>query len=284
MADGDFATAERKLIKALDHRPDDGELWWSLMLCKFGFKNDAELESAVKDKYNQAAENDESPPPTPFDTSYCKNAIKYATTNKRIDFVTRVNAELSDIWKEKRGRALKTKTPKKKTYSKPDVLKIALYATTCVAAVGGFLGAYSVFAHATWALWTGFILLILFSAAAFFIRGAYKKSGGTTKLADILLVAVFAATGAALLVAGIVKSNQNVIILAVAVLVLSVTLGVYRLLSGGRAEEKSGSRQSKKSGQKTKAAYDRSNVLAAQKDHNKKTGKGRQNVYRDQDD
>ena len=279
---GDFATAEKKLIKALDHRPDDSELWWSLMLCKCGFKTDAELETAVKAKY-ESADADDPPPPTPFDTSYCKNALKYATNSKRKDFVERVSAELSDIWQAKGGKALKAPKTNIKTYTRRDYLGIATYASTCVAAIGSGLAAYALFEHATWALWTGFALLIVFAAAAFVLRSFFFKAGGNPKAADIALIAVIAATGVVVLVAGIVIGSKSVIILAAAILVLAALIGCYRFL-GGRKTNAKGTARKKTKGQNTKAAYDRSFVAAANDNNKKSVKKGTAHVYKDEDD
>ncbi|MDE7464222.1 MAG: heme biosynthesis HemY N-terminal domain-containing protein [Clostridiales bacterium] len=283
LAAGDFATAEKKLIKALDHRPDDGELWWSLMLCKCGFKSDEELETAVKAKY-ESADADAPPPPTPFDTSYCKNALKYGASPKHKDFVERVSAELSDIRQAKGGKALKAPKTNIKTYSKRDYIGIATYASTGVAAVGSALAAYALFEHATWALWTGFALLIFFALAAFILRSFFVKSGGSAKAADISLVALFAATGVVILVAGIVIGSKSVIILAVAVMLLAALIGGYRFL-GGRKTKPTGTAKKGARGKSGKAAYDRSNVVAATNDNKKKSAKkGGDHVYKDEDD
>lgn len=285
MAAGDFALAEKKLLKALDRRPDDGELWWSLMLCKCGIKSDGELESAVKQKYESAEGN--NPPPTPFDTSYCKNALKYSVSPKRKEFVERVSAELSEIWQAKGGKALKAPRTNVKTFTRRDCLGVTVSAATAVAAVGGALGAYAVFEHATWALWTGFALLILFSFAAFFLRGAYVKHGGAHKIVDIALVAVFAATGAALLAAGVYIGSRSVIMLAAAILVMAALVAGYRFIGGGKRKDESGKRSArgKSDASNKRAAYDRANVIAAPKDKSKKSAeKGRGNVYKDEDD
>lgn len=285
MAAGEFAVAEKKLIKALDHRPDDSELWWSLMLCKCGFRNDAELEAGVKSKYESAADRELPPPPTPFDTSYCKNALKYATSTRRRDFVDRVSSELSDIWLEKRGKALKA--PKTKVKAKPrqkrDNLSIAMYTTIALSAIGGVLGAYAVFDHATWALWTGYIAFIVFAVAAFILRMRYVKSGGSAMIPDLMFAVMFMAVAIVILIAGVVVGSRSVIILAVAILVLAVLVGGYRFMCNRSDKKSAASGKTNKKG--NRSAYDRSNVIAAANNRaNNKKKREVRNEYKDEDD
>ena len=283
MAAGEFDVAEKKLIKALDHRPDDSELWWSLMLCKCGFKNDDELVSAVKQKYESAADEGLAPPPTPFDTSYCKNALKYATSTKRRDFVDRVSGDLSDIWQKKRGKTLRAPKTNIKTRSKKDYIRAATFLSIAVAAVGGGISAYAIFEHATWALWTGFALLIMFTMAALILRMKFTKSGGTIKIIDITMILMFIAVGVALMVAGFTVGNRSIIILAIAILVLAILIGGYRIAClfnvGGKRTNKGRATKG------NKAAYDRSNVVAATgKNKDNKVNKEVKDVYKDEDD
>ncbi len=284
MAAGEFAVAEKKLFKALDNRPDDSELWWMLMLCKCGLRNDGELVDAVKAKYESAADTPDAPPPqTPFDTSYCKNALKYATTPKRREFVERVMSELSEIWQSKRGKPLKTPKTKVKPSVKCDVSKIVLYAALAIAAVGGGLGAYALFAHVTWALWTGFILLILFSAAAFGARSRLVKKSHAPLIADILFIAMFAAVGTAITVAGAAVGSTSILILGIALLALAALLGVYRGLSG-KSRPSGQPRENGKSGP-ARPSYDRANVKSSAKSETKNAKRSNnRNDYKDQDD
>ncbi len=283
LAAGEFDVAEKKLIKALDRRPDDSELWWALMLCKFGFRNDAELESAVKAKYERAAENGDAPPPTPFDTSYCKNALKYAASSKRRDFVERVSAELNALWQSKRGKTLKAPKTDIKTFTVRDKFRAALYTAITASAVGGGMGAYAIFEHETWALWTGFIILIVFSMTAFFIRRhLVKKYGEQLKLADILFISMFAAVGIAVLVSGAVVGSRSVLILGIAVLVLAALLGGYRIIASkpprSAAARKSGVNARANAG---KADGDRNNIASPSRKIKREKS---QNEYQDKDD
>lgn len=252
------------------------------MLCKCGFKSDDELIAAVKQKYESAADEGLPPPPTPFDTSYCKNALRYATSTKRRDFVDRVSGELSDIWQEKCGKALKAPKTNVKVRTKKDNVGIAMYSSLGVAAVGGALSAYAIFEHATWALWSGFALLIMFSMAAFILRSTFKKSGGSIKIIDIAFVVMFFAVGIALMIGGYVRGMKSVVILAIAITVMAILVGGYRIAClfnvGGK---KSANGRTTKG---NKAAYDRSNVAAKGQNKNNKVKKEVKDVYKDEDD
>lgn len=276
LAAGEFDVAQKKLVKALDNRPDDSELWWLLMLCKFGFRNDDELKTAVRAKYEQAAETDAQPPQTPFDTSYCKNALKYATTQKRSEFVSNFCAELSEIWKQKRGKALKAPKTAVKPRAAHDVSKILLYVFIALAFASGAIGAYALFSHTTWALWTGFISLIVFSAAAFIVRSRVAKRKGVPIFADIAFISVFAALGVAVIVAGAVIDSNSVLILGIAVLVLAALIAVYRFV-GGRTKDKAQSERSMRGGARNDGRYAKRNSKQSERGN-----KG--NVYKDQDD
>lgn len=284
LAAGEFDVAEKKLIKALDHRPDDSELWWALMLCKCAFKNDDELVAAVKQKYEIAADEGLSPPPTPFDTSYCKNALKYATSTKRRDFVDKLSGELSDIWEKKRGKALKAPKTNIKARSKKDNLAVAAYSCVGIAAVGGGIAAYAIFAHATWALWTGFGLLIMFIMAAFILRSRLKKSSGSLNAIDVAMIIMFIAMGVAFMVGGLKRDMNSVVILSIAVLVTAILVGGYRIACilniGGKKKKR------KKSDKRGKAKYDRSNAVAAKNKQSKKDNAKREvkDGYKDEDD
>ncbi len=234
---GDFAKAEAKLFKALDNRPDDGELWWSVMLCKNHCRNDDELISSLKASFAAAAREGGTAPSTPFESTYCKNALRFERGQKRKDFVSALNAELSEIWAAERGRPLKVKPPKtvKKVKSanggigKAEIFRCLTYAAGGVSAVGGALAVYSIFALARRALWSGFVVFLVFAVMSVVFRRFTVRAGGNAKYALPLIVGVFAAVCVGLLIAGIVRHNRDVIIFSASVLVIIVMASAFRL-------------------------------------------------------
>ncbi len=288
MANGDFALARKKLMKALDNRPDDGDLWWAVMLCNCGFRTDSELEAAVKEKFTAAAEGNEPAPPSPFDTSYCKNALMFAKNTKHRDFVDRVNAELSEIWLQKRGRSLKLSRVKvKKPMSRAGVLRCLTYAASGISAVGGVLAVYAIFAHATWALWSGFSILIAFTAAAVILRAYAQRYGTVPAFSAGLLIIMYTLVGTGLIIAGAVVSMKSVVILGAATVIAAAFIGLYRTLGGKRGDSrktriKRGSANSA-SGKPSRADYDRRNAVKPKSKNEKKWKEegDRSNGYKD---
>ncbi len=234
---GDFSKAEAKLFKALDNRPDDGELWWAVMLCKCRCRNDDELISSLKASFTAAARENRPVPSTPFESTYCKNALRFERGGKRLEFVSSLNAELSEIWAAECGKPLKVKPPKKVKniksahdgIGKAEIYKYLAYGAGGVSAVGGVLAVYSIFALARWALWSGFIVFLVFAAASIVFRRLAKRAGGNAKYALALVVGVFAAVCVGLLVAGIVRHNRDVIIFSASVLVIIVMACSFNL-------------------------------------------------------
>lgn len=270
LAAGEFDTAEKKLYKALEKRPDDSELWWCMMLCKCRFKNDDELEAGVKQKFAEAASAGKSVPPTPFDTTYCKNALSYATSTRRRDFVDRVNAELSELWREKSGKAYRpAKITQKRIYTQSDFLRVATYVAIALAAVGAGLAVFGVYDVSSVPLWAGFIVFILMSVTAAGLWYFTKRAGGDAKYAVGILTAVFFAACAALLFVGWITANKPVVQISAAMVVIVALVGIVRMAFKRRRgkTDRSGGSGGKKSASAPRAEYDRQAVAQAQKKH-----------------
>ncbi len=247
LGDGDFALAEKKLLKALDSRPDDSELWWAIMLAKLRFRSDAELADGVKAKFAEAAERGEPPPPTPFETTYAMNAFRFAATSKRRDFAYALYAELSDIWKEKRGKPLKPLKLKIKTDGAQNgFLKVATYVSIGLAAVGGAVGLIGLCLDVKWAVWVGFILLMLFVLTSAGLRFIVKRDSAAPKGTLWMIFGLVIAVAIALAVIGLVTVNRTAVTVATVALVILALVGsfalAYRKRAGANAGNKSKAR------------------------------------------
>ncbi len=270
LAAGDFSTAEKKLLKALDRRPDDGELWWTLMLCKCECRNDGELEKSVKAQFVECARSGGKAPSTPFESTYCKNALAYETGTRRREFVKKINAELFELWRAERGTGLKTAAvkPKRKPVDKCAVIRGCMYAAIAAATVGGMLGVYSVYAQSRWAMYVGFITFIVFAVASAALRYAVIRTGGNAKGALPLMISVFAFVCVSVLIGGLTTDNRIVVFISAAVLVmilLFATVGrVFMPKRGGRSAG-----NAKRGKAEREDVYDRSKVLAELDNNNR---------------
>ncbi len=241
LALGEFEAAERKLMKALDAHPDRGELWWLLMLCKSECRDDAELERVLKTRFSQAAENGEAAPSTPFDSLYCKNAVKYAASDRYSEYIKRVNAELAEIWRAARGREVKLAAVKPKKHTdKTRVLRALVYAALIFAAVSGGVGIVGAAVESSVIRTLGFIVFGLCAAAAVALYTAAKRSGGKPRAAFALLVGEAAVFAIALAVVGLIAAERAYSIAGGVILALALVVGSFVLsrYTARRAAEK----------------------------------------------
>lgn len=229
---GDFALAEDKLIKALDYHPDDSELWWAMMLCKSKLSSDAELSAFVISEYKRAAENGESAPKTPLDTSYCKNALRYETDGRIRKKVQRIYDEVNELWLSVRGKSLSLRAPREKKL--PDIgkiLSVVEYVSIAMIAVGVWFVCYALLIYKVWALWTGFAVLVAFALAAFILVRVMNKLGVKTDNVSVALFTVIVLSALSLLVVGILRKYQMVVIMASVVLAIAAAIGLYKLFT-----------------------------------------------------
>ena len=104
LAAGEFDAAEKKLLKALDKRPDDSRLWWALFLCRRQCRDDGELSASLAAEFERAADDGERPPRLPFDDTACKNALAFDRDGRNRSVVEKIQNELSELWQAKRGK------------------------------------------------------------------------------------------------------------------------------------------------------------------------------------
>ncbi len=233
---GDFITAEEKLIKALEVRPDDSELWWAMMLAKSELKNDSELAVSVKNDFARAAKSGDGVPTTPFDTVYCKNALRYATDGKRRAFIKNLYAELNAVWLAARGKKMKPPVPRERKL--PDIANIFLgieYAAIGLMVIGVWLLCFSLLMREEWALWTGFALLVVFALAAFIMMRVLKKTGVDASAPSVVLFTSIILSALALLIVGIFRGYDLISIMAGVVLAVAAAYGLYKLLARKKA-------------------------------------------------
>lgn len=295
LAAGKFAIAETKLIKALDAKPDDSELWWCLMLCRSGYSCDAALVEGLKEKVENAAKEGGKFPDTPFSSPYCQNALKYAADGKRRAFIDRVNAELTELWREKTGKTVALKTKEKKLAEKHVVYSRFCYAVLALAAVGAVVTVYGVLKNAVLITAVGAILFAAGIATDTVLRFLAKRAGKAPKgvlVADVALVTV---TGIALLVVGMfggsaatVRVASVMIVGAAVVAATMLFMRTRRRALEGRAAR--GNADTRRSGNKYRPEYDRARLAArldkngqnAKKSHKKHNSEDRaENEYKD---
>ncbi|MCH5350613.1 MAG: hypothetical protein J1F39_01415 [Clostridiales bacterium] len=229
---GDFTLAEEKLIKALEFHPDDSELWWAMMLCKSELRSDAELRASVTAEFKRAAEAGEGIPKPPFDTPYCKNALRYETDGRKRKFIQKLYDELNELWFSVRGKNPSLRAPREKKL--PDIGKILIgfeYGAIALIAVGVWLVCYALLVYKVWALWTGFAVLVVFALAAFILVRVMGKFGVKTDNASVALFTVIVLSALSLLTVGILRKYQMVIIMASVVLAIAAAIGIYRLFA-----------------------------------------------------
>ena len=258
---GDFEVAEKKLFKALDYHPDDGELWWAVMLCKYGFRNDGELIESVKADFSECARSGKKPPQTPFDSTYCKNALSYEKGTRRREFVEKLNAELSELWQQERGTSLKLSAPrpKRKAVGKVEIMRGFMFAAMALLAVGGIIGVYSIYAESRWAMYVGFILFIVCAIAAAGLRLAVKRAGGDVRYTLLIIVVIFAFTCVAVLVGGWMMDSKATMYIAGAAVVIIVLFAGIEQFNNRKDDNKKRKRKSRGRGE-SKSDYDRSRV------------------------
>lgn len=227
LAAGDFELARKKLTKALDNRPNDGELWWALMLCKYGWKNDEEMECDLTEQFTRAARSGAAAPSTPFDSAYCKNALAYSVGNKRRDMVARINSKLSGIWQEERGKKLRLTEPKVKQNRSGTISLYAVftYLILLSEAVGAGVAAYGVYFYATTAQAIGLTVFAACAAGWLIIGRVSNGKGEKVKGAYALGTAVLLLGGIALATVGFAASSRVALIFA-AIAVCAAALAV----------------------------------------------------------
>lgn len=284
---GDYLTAEQKILKALDNHPDDSELWWSMMLIKSGFKNDAELASAVRDRFAAAAENGGGVPETPFDTNYCRNALRYEEGGRKRTFIKNLYAELNAIWLAARGKKLKAPIPREKKI--PDVASIFTaveYAVVFLMVIGVWLVCYALLTYKTWALWTGFALVVVFALAAFILLRVLKKVGGGTGSVTVVLFTAIVLSALALLIVGVYCGYALITVMAGVVLAIAAAFGLYKLFARRRARF-SGEEETKNGNRPTRDPYEltrRANKNKTVKSSGGPLGKEVKDEYKDEFD
>lgn len=229
LAAGDFELARKKLTKALDGRPNDGELWWALMLCKYRWKNDGEMETELEAQFIRAARSGAPAPSTPFDSVYCKNALAYSASTKRRDTVARINAKLSGIWEEERGKKLKLTEHKVKA-SRSGTLNIAAivtYLILIVEVIGAGVAVCGVYVYVKWAQILG-LTVFAACAVAWAVAGRMSANkGAKVKGAYALGAVVLLVGGIALASVGFATANRAALIsaaIAVCAAALAVTV------------------------------------------------------------
>ena len=235
LAAGEFDAAEKKLIKALDRRPDDGGLWWALFLCKQRCRDDGELRSSLVSEFGRAADDGAPPPKLPFDTTPCKNALGFDRDGRHRRFVGELHAELSDLWLSKRGRPLKGYKPTAEYRPKArcSALGFAAYALVALAALGAGLIVYGVSAAARWALWTGAVVFVLSTAASGAAGVPLKKrSGGAVAFG--LLLGVFGVFAVALVIVGSIAGLQYASLIGGGVFAVLVAFLLLKVFRGGK--------------------------------------------------
>jgi len=273
LALGEFEAAERKLMKALDAHPDKGELWWLLMLCKSECRDDAELERVLKARFSQAAENGEAVPSTPFDSMYCKNAVKYAASEKYSEYIKRVNAELSEIWRAARGREVKLAAVKPKKHTdKTRVIRALVYAALIFAACFGGVGIVGAAIVSNVMRTLGFIVFGISVAAAVALYAAAKRSGSKPRAAFAVLVGEVIVFAIALAAVGLILAERAYLIAGGVILAVSLVVGSFVLsrYTARRAAEKAAAK-SKRSAEPRKAGGKNKN----------KRGEGNEKAYED---
>lgn len=261
LAAGDFGVAEKKLYKALDNHPDDGELWWAIMLCKYGYRNDGELADAVRMKFVDCARAGIKPPQTALDSTYCKNALNFEKGTKRREFVERLNAELSELWQQERGTKIKlfAPKPKRKAVGKLEIMRAFMFTAIALLAVGGLIGVYSIYAESRWAMYVGFILFIICAITAAGLRIAIKRAGGNVRYTLLIIVVIFAFTCVAVFIGGLQTGSKATMYIAGAAVVMIVLFaGIEQFTNRDDAKSKRKDRARGRTEQKSE--YDRSQV------------------------
>lgn len=296
LRDGDFKTAELKLLKALDNHPDDGELWWSVMLCKSGYRSDAELSDAVKKMFIAAAKTDGRVPPTPFESPYCKNALRYERDGRRAEYIKSLYSELEPVWLEYTHKHLPSPVSVKpmRTHTRAEVrynvLSALTYIGIAVALCFGILGVYGLYVSAAWAMWTGFVGLGACIAASFAARHAAVKAGGRVKASAALIVTVLTAVSFAVLGVGVIAGNRTASIIGGAALGIILAFAVTKIFMKARGNGGGNkSTASKSSNEKNAAVSSRDPYLLARAARGDKgvkpnKNKGVENDYQDEFD
>lgn len=263
LANGDFELAEKKLLKAIDLKPDNADLWWALALCSAGCRNDGELAESVKAEYERSAERgNKKPPKTTLDGEYVKNAICYEKNGKHAEFVEKLNAELEALWKDRTGKAVSLKVKRKKY--------------TSLATIHGRIGYVAVLFYAMfalsllWALAVVNVAVIVVSiigvavtlilAIAFALSA--KKKGKPTKAVGGLLFAVSTIASIAMIVVGALNGSKAVQTTATVLLVVTVIVGLCGVMTKVRRGASSFmQRKTERKELDTRPTYDRKRVV-----------------------
>ena len=236
LAAGKFTTAENKFNRALDAHPDDGEIWWALMLCRAECRNDAEFSSKLKTAFTAAARNGAPQPATPLDTPYGKNALRYAkgeSGQKRREYVSALTAELNTIWQTERGDKLKFKNVKTVKQAKPkrsSAAAVTVYALIGLCFVLGGVSAYAAFAKTTWLFWVGTGVFVACEAAAVWL--IYRSSSNGIKIAAAIPLAIIAGLtfGIAVFATAFAVNDRVALIAAAVAICLAAAIAAFKLL------------------------------------------------------
>lgn len=274
LAAGKFTTAENKLNRALDAHPDNGEIWWALMLCRAECKNDAELKTKLVASFTDAAKSGAPQPATPLDTPYGKNALRYAkgeSGQKRREYVNALVAELDEIWQAERGGKLKIREVKaartrRKNFSASAAI---VYALLSLCFVLGGLSAYGAFAGLAWLLWTGLGVFVAFEAIAVWI--IYRAGRAEKKIPAAVPLAITAGVvfGIAVFATAFAANNRAALIAAAIIICIAAAVAAFVLMpakkNGGRksaaAEVKDKKAESEKAGTKTNRVKKRDDYI-----------------------
>lgn len=237
LAAGKFTTAENKFNRALDARPDDGEIWWALMLCRAECRNDAEFSNKLKAAFAAAAKSGAPQPATPLDTPYGRNALRYAkgeSGQKRRGYVNALTAELNTIWQTERGDRLKFKNVKTvKQAVKPKSLSasaVTVYVLIVLCFVQGGVSAYAAFAQTTWLFWVGAGVFVACEAAAVWL--IYRSASNGTKIVAAIPLAIIAGItfGIAVFATAFAVNNRVALTAAAVVICIAAAIAAFKLL------------------------------------------------------
>lgn len=227
LASGDFELAQDKFTKAMDVRAHDSELWWAVMLCKFKWRNDDELYAAVKQKFRAAAESGQSRPSTPFETSYCKNALLFDKTGRRAEFIEQLMREVAAEWLSIRGKPLKLTI--KSARSSADRLNVCTIIAFTVAIIGAVLAVVGIMIASKPLFWVGIGVFIAFAVVTTGLRFAVKKAGGNIRAAGALIIILAAMLCIVMLVIGLFYAVTTLVIIATVVLVIIAVGGAFNM-------------------------------------------------------
>lgn len=249
LAAGEFDAAEKKLLKALDKRPDDSRLWWALFLCRRQCRDDGELSASLAAEFERAADGGERPPHLPFDDTACKNALAFDRDGRNRSVVEQIQNELSELWQAKRGKPLKARRTASayRPVDRASVLGGASYLIVLAVAVGAALIVYAVSTAARWALWTGAAVFVTSTVAMLAVRFLLKRAGGENKLAFGLTLGVYGVFAFALVIVGMFTGLTYASFIGGGVLAVLVTFLFFKVFRVGKDKQPRGGNSGRQS-------------------------------------